>query len=100
MMFVVCQGTCFCAGKAEGFNRQKVLYCFGEVRQSATTRDLSLAVIIAGGHREAEHEGGGGGEVGPGGGSVPPPGGSDAGHPRQSPCCVSSLIFQNISVGF
>ena len=33
-MFVVCQGTCFCAGKAEGFNRQKVLYCFGEVRES------------------------------------------------------------------
>ena len=29
-MFTVCQGTCFCAGKAEGFNRQKVLYCFGE----------------------------------------------------------------------
>ena len=24
-------GACFCAGKGEGFNKQKVLYCFGEV---------------------------------------------------------------------
>ena len=24
-------GTCFCAGKGEGFQKQKVLYCFGEV---------------------------------------------------------------------
>ena len=23
-------GACFCAGKGEGFNKQKVLYCFGE----------------------------------------------------------------------
>ena len=23
-------GTCFCAGKGEGFAKQKVLYCFGE----------------------------------------------------------------------
>ena len=30
-MFTVCQGTCFCAGKAEGFSKPKVLYCFGEV---------------------------------------------------------------------
>merc|ERR1719410_922692 len=29
-MFTVCQGTCFCAGKGEGFQKQKVLYCFGE----------------------------------------------------------------------
>ena len=33
-MFTVCQGTCFCAGGTEGFSKakQKVLYCFGEVR--------------------------------------------------------------------
>ena len=48
VMFTVCQGkeikwafyskdinffvsgACFCAGKGEGFNKQKVLYCFGE----------------------------------------------------------------------
>ena len=32
--FLNCQliaGTCFCAGKGEGFQKQKVLYCFGEV---------------------------------------------------------------------
>ena len=36
--FIVCfkncesiAGTCFCAGKGEGFQKQKVLYCFGEV---------------------------------------------------------------------
>ena len=67
--------------------------------EALSTRDLSVMLTIAGGHREAEHEGGGGGEVGPGGGSLPPPGGSDVGHPRQSPCSVSSLVFHNISVG-
>ena len=93
-MFVVCQGTCFCAGKAEGFNRQKVLYCFGEVRPGAVFAwDLSITVIIAGRHREAEHEGGGGGADGAGRGGVPATTGSDVGHPRQSPCCVSSLLF-------
>ena len=32
--FLSCEsiaGTCFCAGKGEGFQKQKVLYCFGEV---------------------------------------------------------------------
>ena len=28
--FRIVLGTCFCAGKGEGFNKQKVLYCFGE----------------------------------------------------------------------
>ena len=61
---------------------------------------LSSSVIIAGGHRKAEHEGGGGGPGGPGRGGLPSAAGSDAGHPRQSPCCVSSLTFQNNSVNF
>ena len=59
-MFVVCQGTCFCAGKAEGFNRQKVLYCFGEVRHSVPGTSLSCsplqAVIERQNMREEEEE--------------------------------------------
>ena len=58
-MFTVCQGTCFCAGKAEGFNRQKVLYCFGEVsltRSGQVSTGALQAVIERQNMREEESE--------------------------------------------
>ena len=42
-MFHICQGSCFCAGPKteEGFQKGKVLYCFGEVLRFSGSYFLS-----------------------------------------------------------
>ena len=42
-------GACFCAGKGEGFNKQKVLYCFGEAvieRQNIRWNIFIVSIVI------------------------------------------------------
>ena len=59
-------GACFCAGKGEGFNKQKVLYCFGEAvieRQNiryVESRDISIVSIVTFYDLRGEEEGEGG----------------------------------------
>ena len=38
-------GTCFCAGKGEGFQKQKVLYCFGEVSNKKINSKIYISEI-------------------------------------------------------
>ena len=57
-------GACFCAGKGEGFNKQKVLYCFGEAvieRQNIRYEEIFLhSDIVTFHHLRGEEEGEGG----------------------------------------